>query len=169
VDPSLPSGYAPYGIQAIANGSGGATLLYVTYAKQAGNGEGMVGAELGLLDVYDTSGTFKLRLIAVGGWLNEPWGIALAPADFGTASGLLLVGNFGDGTVNEFDPAAGSYVGTLSDANDKPSSYPGLWGIAFGNDQQQQPHNTLFFAAGLNNGSDGLYGRIDLAATQPMP
>jgi uncharacterized protein (TIGR03118 family) len=162
VDPKLPSGYAPYGIQAIANGSGGATLLYVTYAKQTGNGDAMVGAGLGLLDVYDTSGTFKERLIDVGGWLNEPWGIALAPVDFGTASGQLLVGNFGDGTINEFDPAAGTYVGTLSDGNDKPLSYPGLWGIAFGNDQQQQPHNTLFFAAGINNGSDGLYGRIDL-------
>jgi len=160
VDPSLPSGYAPFGIQALTNTSG--TLLYVTYAKQSGGGAG-----LGLVDVYDTSGAFKMRLIDVGGWLNAPWGIAWAPADFGTASGLLLVGNVGDGTINEFDPATGSYVGTLSDANNKPISYPGLWGISFGNDHQKQPHNTLFFAAGLNGQTDGLYGRIDLGATPP--
>lgn len=165
VDPSLPAGYSPYNIQPIANG--GATWLYVTYAKRGADGDGTLGAGLGLVDVFDTSGTFQSRLIDAGGWLNEPWGLALAPADFGTASGLLLVGNFGDGTINEFDPTTGSYVGTLSDANNKPIAYPGLWGISFGNDHQKQPHNTLFFAAGLNDEMDGLYGRIDLGATPP--
>jgi uncharacterized protein (TIGR03118 family) len=165
VDPKLPAGYAPYNIQPIT--TGGATWLYVAYAKRADGGDGTAGAGLGLVDVFDTSGTFNSRLIDVGGWLNEPWGIALAPADFGTASGLLLVGNFGDGTINEFDPTTGKYVGTLSDANNKPISYPGLWGISFGNDKQKQPHNTLFFAAGVNDEMDGLYGRIDLGATPP--
>jgi uncharacterized protein (TIGR03118 family) len=160
VDKDLPAGYVPFGIQALTNA--GTTLLYVAYAKKSGGGAGS-----GLVDVFDTSGTFKSRLIDVGGWLNAPWGIAWAPADFGTASGLLLVGNVGDGTINEFDPTSGSYVGTLSDANNKPISYPGLWGISFGNDHQKQPHNTLFFAAGLNGGTDGLYGRIDLGATPP--
>jgi len=108
VDANLPSGYAPYNIQAIT--SAGATWLYVAYAKRGADGDGTVGAGLGLVDVFDTSGAFKSRLIDVGGWLNEPWGVALAPADFGTASGLLLVGNFGDGTINEFDPATGKYV-----------------------------------------------------------
>jgi uncharacterized protein (TIGR03118 family) len=160
VDSNLPAGYVPFGIQAIT--SGGATWLYVAYAKKSGGGAGV-----GLVDVFDTSGTFKSRLIDVGGWLNAPWGIALAPADFGTASGLLLVGNVGDGTINEFDPTTGSYVGTLSDSSNRPIAYPGLWGIAFGNDHQKQPHNTLFFAAGVNDGMDGIYGRIDLGATPP--
>lgn len=160
VDTNLPSGYVPFGIQAIT--AGGTTWLYVSYAKQSGGGPGV-----GLVDVYDTGGTFKSRLIDTGGWLNAPWGMTLAPADFGTASGLLLVGNVGDGTIHEFDPATGSYVGTLSDANNKPIAYPGLWGIAFGNDHAKQPHNTLFFAAGVNGEVDGLYGRIDLGATPP--
>jgi uncharacterized protein (TIGR03118 family) len=166
VDGGLPTGYAPYGIQAIT--SAGTTLIYVTYAKKSTGGTVTTGAGFGLVDVYDTSGTFKNRLIDVGGWLNAPWGVAMAPADFGTASGQLLVGNFGDGTINEFDPAKGGYVGTISDANNKAITYQGLWGIGFGNDVQKQPHNTLFFAAGLNGQMDGLYGRIDLGATPPV-
>lgn len=165
VDPKLPAKYAPYGIQAITNG--GATWLYVTYAQQDGEGDGTVGAGLGLVDIYDTSGTFIKRLIDVNGWLNEPWGLALAPPDFGTASGALLVGNFGDGTINEFDPVTGAYWGTLSDANNRPIAYPGLWGIAFGNGDQNQPKKTLFFAAGTNDENDGTYGKIDLGATPP--
>jgi len=160
VDSNLPSGYAPFGIQALT--SNNTTLLYVAYAKQSGGGAGA-----GLVDVFDTGGTFQKRLIDVGGWLNAPWGIAWAPADFGTASGTLLVGNVGDGIINEFNPTTGAYVGTVSDANNKPIAYPGLWGISFGNDKQKQPHNTLFFAAGLNGGTNGLYGRIDLGATPP--
>jgi uncharacterized protein (TIGR03118 family) len=169
VDPKLPPNYAPYGIQAIANGPGGATQLYVTYAQQDGNGDGTVGAGLGIVDIYDTSGNFIKTLIGTGGWLNEPWGVALAPANFGTASGTLLVGNFGDGKINEFDPWTGAYLGTLSDWNGKPIAYPGLWGISFGNgsDTLKQPLNTLFFAAGVNDEMDGLYGRIDLGATPP--
>ncbi len=161
VDPNVPSGYGPYGIQAITNG--GATLLYVTYAMNSGHDDGVVGTGLGFVDVYDTTGLFIKRLIDVNDGLNEPWGLALAPNDFGSASNTLLVGNFGDGTINEYDPNTGVYLGTLSDANNRPISYPGLWGISFGNDGKglNQPHNTLFFAAGTNDENDGTYGRID--------
>jgi len=168
VDATLPAGYAPYGIRAFANGPSGATRLYVTYAKQDSTaGDSVWGAGLGLVDVYDTSGTFIAHLIATGGWLNAPWGLAIAPADFGTLSGALLVGNFGDGTINAFDPSSGTYWATLSDSSDHPISVSGLWGLSFGNDHQSQPHNTLFYTAGVNDEADGIYGRIDLGATPP--
>jgi uncharacterized protein (TIGR03118 family) len=168
VDPNLPAGYAPYGIQAIPNGTGGATQLYVAYAKQDADAEDDVnGAGLGLIDIFDTSGQFLTHLVATGGSLNAPWGMAVAPMDFGTLSGALLVGNFGDGTINAFDPAKGTYLTTLTDPTGKPFAMPGLWGIAFGNDHSSQPHNTLFFAAGVNDEADGVYGRIDLGATPP--
>jgi uncharacterized protein (TIGR03118 family) len=126
------------------------------------------GAGLGLVDIYDTSGKFLTHLVPVGGSLNAPWGLVLAPADFGTFSGALLVGNFGDGKINAFDPATGTFLGTIADPMGNPFAMPGLWGIAFGNDHVIQPHNTLFFAAGVNDEQDGVYGRIDLGATPPV-
>ena len=168
-DPTLPAGYAPFGIQAIANGSAGATQIYVAYAQQKApdNSFASIGAGLGLVDVFDANGTFIMRLIAAGGALNAPWGIALAPADFGPLSNDLLVGNLGDGKINAFDAASGKLIGPLSDSHSDPIAVPGLWGIAFGNDSASQPHNTLFFAAGTNDGSSGEYGRIDPGATPP--
>ena len=168
-DPTLPAGYAPFGIQAIANGSGGATQIYVTYAQQKApdNASAAPGSGLGLVDVFDASGTLVTHLIATGGSLNAPWGIALAPADFGPLSNDLLIGNLGDGKINAFDAATGKLVGPISDSHSDPIAVPGLWGIAFGNDSVSQPHNTLFFAAGTNEGSGGEYGRIDVGATPP--
>jgi len=169
-DPTLPAGYAPFGIQAIKNGPGGTTQIYVSYAKQAApdNHDNVDGAGLGLVDVYDANGKLVTHLIAPGGLLNGPWGMTLAPTDFGTLSNALLVGNFGDGRINGFDPATGAFIGTLGDASGTAFAMPGLWGIAFGNDAGNQPHNTLFFAAGTNNEANGAYGRIDLGATPPV-
>lgn len=158
-DPAIPNGYAPFGIQAIpGSGVAGATQIYVTYAQQAApaNSASANGPGLGYVDVYDTNGKLIKQLVA-GGALNAPWGIALAPADFGTFSGALLVGNLGDGKINSYDAAAGTPLGMLAD-----TGAPGLLGIAFGNDANSQPHNTLFFAAGVNGGMNGIYGRIDL-------
>ena len=168
-DPTLPAGYAPFGIQAIANGSGGATQIYVAYAQQKApdNSFATLGAGLGLVDVFDANGTLVTHLIAAGAALNAPWGIALAPADFGPLSNDLLIGNLGDGKINAFNAATGKLVGPISDSHSDPIAVPGLWGIAFGNDSVSQPHNTLFFAAGTNEGSDGEYGRIDVGATPP--
>lgn len=167
VDPNLPTGYAPYGIQAINNGANGATQLYVVYAQQdADKQDATIGPGLGLVDIYDTSGTFVKRLIT-GGQLNEPWGVASAPPDFGTFSGALLVGNFGDGIINVFDPATGAYKGTIKDTKGNPIAFPGLWGIAFGNGSVNQPKNTLFLAAGTNDENDGAYARIDVGVTPP--
>ena len=168
-DPNLPAGYAPFGIQAIANGAGGATQLYVSYAKQQApdNVDNENGAGLGYVDIYDTNGQLIKRLVSQG-LLNAPWGMARAPADFGTFSNALLVGNFGDGKINGYDAATGVFIGTIKDAGGTALATPGLWGIAFGNDANNQPHNTLFFAAGVNNEANGSYGRIDMGAAPPV-
>jgi uncharacterized protein (TIGR03118 family) len=155
-DPALPSGYGPFGIQAI-NGD-----LYVSYAKQdAARHDDVPGAGLGFVDVYDPDGHL-LRRLASNGALNSPWGMALAPASFGKFSNRLLVGNFGDGTINAYDLDSGRYVGRLKAPGGQPVRIPGLWGLAFGNGQSQQPVDTLFFAAGPNDESNGLYGRLDV-------
>jgi uncharacterized protein (TIGR03118 family) len=156
VDPHLPAGYAPFGIQAIEN------RIYVGYAKQGANGEDEeAGAGLGLLDVFDTAGTLINRLVDPGGPLNAPWGIALAPAGFGPFSMALLVGNFGDGLIHAFEPHSGALRGTLRTAGGDPVQIDGLWGIAFGNGLNSQPTDTLFFAAGPGDEQHGVYGRID--------
>jgi uncharacterized protein (TIGR03118 family) len=155
-DPTLPAGYAPFGIQAIGN------RIYVSYAKQDAQAHDEIGgAGLGAVDVFDTAGNLVKRLIASGGALNAPWGLAIAPADFGPFSNALLVGNFGDGKINAFDPTTGAMLGTLSKANGSAIVIDGLWGIAFGNGLNDQPTNTLFFTAGPGDEAHGMYGRID--------
>ena len=154
-DAAIPAGYAPFGIQAIAG------KLYVTYAQQDGAAEDDVhGPGLGMVDVFDADGNLLQHLIS-GGALNAPWGIAMAPANFGDFSGKLLIANFGDGKINAYDPATGAMAGTLSQGG-TAIVLDGLWGIAFGNGLNNQPVNTLFYTAGPNNEANGLYGRIDL-------
>lgn len=166
VDPTLPAGYAPFGIQALKTGAAGATQIYVTYAMQSApdNHDQVNGAGLGLVDVFDTNGGFVSHLVPAGGLLNAPWGLALAPGDFGTLSNAVLVGNFGDGKINAFDSSSGAIVGAVSDSSGNAFAVPGLWGIEFGNDAANQPHNTLFYSAGTNGQANGAYGRIDLGA-----
>ncbi len=166
VDPTLPSGYAPFGIQALNTGAAGATQIYVTYAQQNGtdNHDQTNGAGLGLVDIFDTNGAFVSHLVTNGGLLNAPWGVALAPADFGTLSNAVLIGNFGDGKINAFATGTGSFVGAVADSQGAAFAQAGLWSIAFGNDANNQPHNTLFFSAGVNDQSNGEFGRIDAGA-----
>jgi len=148
--------YHPFGIQAIGGN------IYVTYAKtQAGSTDEAHGPGTGFVDVYDPNGTL-IRRVTSRGVLNAPWGLALAPAGFGEFGGALLVGNFGDGRINAFDPVNGTYLGTLRGQDSQPIVIDGLWGLAFGNGAQNQPVNTLFFTAGPNDEADGLYGRIDV-------
>jgi uncharacterized protein (TIGR03118 family) len=155
-DPNLPSGYGPFGLQSI-NGD-----LYVTYAKQdAQRHDDVKGAGFGIIDVFAPDGRF-LRRFASGGALNAPWGIALAPDSFGRFRDRLLVGNFGDGTVNAFDLATGKWLGHLKGTDHKAIHIDGLWGIAFGNGVDEQPVDTLFFSAGPNDEANGLYGRLDV-------
>jgi uncharacterized protein (TIGR03118 family) len=156
VDPQLPSGYGPFGIQAI-NGD-----IYVSYAKQdQDKHDDVKGAGFGFVSVFDPNGRF-LRRLASGGALNAPWGMALAPASFGRFSNRLLVGNFGDGTINAYDIATGNRVGNLKGENGQPIRIDGLWAIGFGNGVANQPIDTLFFTAGPQDEKHGLYGRLDV-------
>lgn len=155
IDPTLPAGYAPFGIQAIQGD------IYVTFAKQnAEKDEEETGPGLGYVSVFNANGNF-VRRIASGGTLNAPWGLAMAPANFGTYSNSLLVGNFGDGRISAFEPRTGAFLGQLANPNGRPLSIDGLWGMAFGNGIQSQHTNALFYAAGPNDEEDGVYGRID--------
>jgi uncharacterized protein (TIGR03118 family) len=156
-DHNLPSGFAPFGIQAI-NGD-----LYVSYAKQdADRHDDVHGRGLGYINVFDPDGHLLRRLVSNGA-LNAPWGMTLAPASFGKFSNRLLVGNFGDGTINAYDLASGAWVGRLKGPDRRPVQIPGLWGIAFGNGLSNQPIDTLFFTAGPGDEKHGLYGRLDVA------
>lgn len=165
-DPELPQGYAPFGIQNI-NGN-----LYVTYAKQDTDAEDdVLGPGFGFVDVFDANGKL-IRHFAAGGKLNAPWGLALAPADFGRFSNTLLVGNFGDGRINAYDLATGAFQGQLQGADGFPLVIEGLWGIVFGNGLLSQSTNTLFFTAGPGDEEHGVYGRIDAvseSASNPPP
>jgi uncharacterized protein (TIGR03118 family) len=153
-DPNLPQGFAPFNIQNIGG------KLYVTYAKQDATGtRDVAGPGNGFIDVFDTSGHLLQRLVS-GGALNSPWGLALAPANFGSFSNDLLVGNFGDGTINAYNPTTGAFVGQMLDVNGNAIHIDGLWGLAFGNGTSSGPANTLFFSAGINGGRDGLFGSL---------
>jgi uncharacterized protein (TIGR03118 family) len=135
--------------------------IWVAYAKKEGDEpEEEPGAGLGYINIFEMDGTF-VRHFANGDVLNAPWAMVEAPDDFGELSELYLIGNFGDGSINAFDDD-GNFVDTLNDADGDPIQFQGLWGLAFGNDQHDQPHNTLFFAAGPNDEADGIYGRIDV-------
>lgn len=153
-DSSLPAGYAPFNVQTI-NGN-----VYVTYAIVTPGSPVPVPGNGGIVDVYNTSGTLIGRLIT-GGQLNDPWGLAIAPASFGSFGGDLLVGNFGNGEINAFNPSTGAYIGTLDNSNGTPIVNSGLWAINFGNSSANP--NGLYFDAGLNQGADGLFGVITLA------
>jgi uncharacterized protein (TIGR03118 family) len=159
-DNSLPAGFAPFGIQNV-NGD-----IVVTYAKQDSDKEdNLDGPGLGLVDVFDARGNL-IRRFATRGALNAPWGMAMAPASFGKFGGALLVGNFGDGAINAFDPVSGKFLGALRDAAGKLVSYDGLWGISFGSGVAGQATNALYFAAGPDDESHGVYGVIR-AVTSP--
>jgi uncharacterized protein (TIGR03118 family) len=155
VDPSMPAGFAPFGIQHLGNS------VFVTYAQQnAAKTAQVVGDGLGILDEYDLNGTFIRRIVSNGGVLNAPWGMVLAPSNFGALSNMMLVGNFGSGVIEVFDPTSGQDMGKLTLGNGQPFLQMGLWGLSFGNNVDDQPSNTLFFAAGPTK-TTGLFGRID--------
>jgi len=157
-DPGIPSGFAPFGIQAVGS------KLYVTYAMQdAAKHDDVACPGCGFIDVFNTDGTFVQRLVSMGA-LNSPWGLALAPGNFGKFSNDLLVGNFGDGTINAFDPTSGVQLGTIDGSNGTPLVNLGLWGLAFGNGAQGTSTNTLYFTAGIPGPDQiedhGLFGAI---------
>jgi uncharacterized protein (TIGR03118 family) len=151
-DPFIPTGFAPFGIQNI-NGN-----LYVTYAKQNGvKHDDVAGPGNGFVDVFDTDGNLVQRL-ASRGVLNSPWGVARASAAFGRFSGDILIGNFGNGQINAFDQD-GHLDDTLKGLNHKPLTIDGLWTLTLGGGAKSNP-DTLYFTAGPNGETDGLFGTI---------
>lgn len=156
-DPNIPQGYAPFGIQTI-NGD-----LFVTYAKQNGpKHDDVAGRGNGFVDVFDTDGHL-LRRFASRGTLNSPWGVARASFAFGQFSGKILVGNFGNGKVNVFDND-GTFVDQLRDTDGKPISIDGLWTLTLGGGAKSSS-DTLYFTAGPNGETDGLFGTITPVST----
>jgi uncharacterized protein (TIGR03118 family) len=155
-DPTLPAGFAPFNVQALPNGK-----VYVTFALQDSfKHDDVAGAGNGFVDVFDPA-TGKLTRLISNGPLDSPWGLALAPFNWGRFSNDLLVGNFGNGEINVFDPNTGAFLGTLLDGAGNPLMIDGLWALAFGNGTAVAPSNRLFFTAGPNGESNGLFGAID--------
>jgi uncharacterized protein (TIGR03118 family) len=157
VDPGLPGGYAPFGIQTIGD------RVFVTYAQQDADAHDEVaGQGKGFVDAYDTAGNFLGR-VAQHGQLNAPWGLAIAPDSFGRFAGDLLVGNFGDGQINayeELDNGHFEHRGELRDASGKSLAIDGLWALQVGQGGNNAPAGALFFTAGPDDESHGLFGQI---------
>jgi uncharacterized protein (TIGR03118 family) len=153
VDRRLPAGYGPFGIAEIKG------KLYVTFAKQdATRHDDVAGRGHGFVDVFTNSGTFVRRLVTHGA-LDSPWGLALAPRGFVRFSGDLLVGNFGNGHINVYNPMTGKHLGQLQRPSGKPIVIDGLWGLMFGNGNAAKT-SELLFSAGPNDESHGLLGKI---------
>jgi uncharacterized protein (TIGR03118 family) len=161
-DPGIPAGYAPFGIQNIGG------EIFVAYAKQNPDepDEELAGEGLGYVSVFGIDGTFHDR-VASQGELNAPWGLAMAPVNFGKFSGDLLVGNFGDGRIHAFRKGEDGWEehGVMKGTDHKPIEIDGLWGIGFGNNNGTNnggagPTTTLFFAAGPDDETHGLFGSI---------
>ena len=158
-DPTIPAGYAPFNVASIGG------MLYVAYAKQhtPPDNDDQSGVGNGYISIFKTDGTFVSRF-ASQGVLNSPWGIALAPGSFGDFSNAILVGNFGNGTINGFD-STGKSLGPLKDANGAAISIDGLWGImSFGANPPSAsiPANSVYFTAGPGGENHGLFGYIKL-------
>ena len=163
-DPTLPPGYAPFGIQTLGE------TIYVTYALQdADKKDDVAGEGHGFVNAFDVAGTL-LRRVASKGQLNSPWGLALAPDDFGKFSHDLLVGNFGNGRIHAFDPSRTTgrgefqHRGPLHAADGRPIEIDGLWALVFGKGGLNNgPTNTLFFTAGPFDEQHGLFGNLVVA------
>jgi uncharacterized protein (TIGR03118 family) len=169
-DDRVPRNFAPYNVQAV-----GATVV-VTYAKQNATRNGAddnCGEQCGFVDVFTARGQLLQRL-ENGPWFKAPWGVALAPQDFGFFSHNLLIGNRFGGTIAAFDVVSGKFLGNLLDASDSPIAINGLWGLEFDNRGSNEAGTTqtpstgpaLFFSAGINGYADGLFGTLTPVAAQ---
>jgi uncharacterized protein (TIGR03118 family) len=160
LDPNTPAGYAPFNVQTLND------KIYVTYALQdASKHDDSPGAGHGFVSAFDLQGDLLGRIGSMG-TLNSPWGLAIAPSSFGSFAGDLLVGNFGDGTINVFnpDPATPGFLGQLTGIDGKPIVIDGLWGLIPGNDGLGGSSQDIYFSAGPDTESNGLFGAI-----QPTP
>jgi uncharacterized protein (TIGR03118 family) len=164
-NPAIPPGFAPYNVQNI-NGT-----LFVAYAKQATQKPfSVAGPGNGYVAMFNQNGTLIGNLVSEGP-LNSPWGMTIAPADFGLFSGALLVGNFSDGKINAFNPTTGALLGTLNDASGNPIAIPGLWALTFGGGADSEDPGTLYITAGIGGGpnNDPVQFHGLLASIQAAP
>jgi len=158
LDPTLPAGFTPYNIQSVGSN------IYVTYAQLNAEGDPMPG---GYVDLYDASGNL-IRRVAGGGPLFGPWGVTIAPANFGSFSNDLLIGNFGSGEITVYDPLTGLFLGTINGENGQPLVNSGLWALATRTGGTNNDVNAVYFTAGIGDEDHGLFGKIT-APTVPEP
>jgi uncharacterized protein (TIGR03118 family) len=152
-DPKLPKGYAPFGVQLIGD------ALFVTYALQDKPKHDPVNKPgHGIVDIFDSDGNFMERFTSHG-HLDSPWGVTSAPSTFGVFKNDILIGNFGDGKINAYDPITRHFKGVLRDVNDRPIVNESLWALTFGG-AAKAPAGTLYFTAGLHKEMDGLFGTL---------
>ena len=153
-DPGVPADFAPFNIWNLGG------KLYVAYAKQdAAKKFDAPGVGNGYISIFDASGKL-LQHFAEKGLLNSPWGVAIAPASFGKYANDVLVGNFGDGLINAYDPTTGAYAGTLQDASGANIVIPGLWALLLGNGGNGGDRDSVYFTAGPGGQKHGLLGSI---------
>jgi len=156
-DPTIPSGWAPFNVQALGGN------IYVAYALlNPSHTFAASGPGLGYVDIFAPNGVFMQQIVARG-VLNAPWGLAIGPKGFGDFAGDLLVGNFGDGTINAFNPQTGEYLATLNDVIGAPITIPNLWALQAGNGASGGESAAIYFTAGIpgpDNGNHGLFGRL---------
>jgi uncharacterized protein (TIGR03118 family) len=153
-DPTIPAGFAPFGIHNIGGN------LYVTFAKQGpGKDDDLARPGNGFVDVFAPNGDLLQRLVSRGK-LDSPWAVTLAPPTFGAFGGDILVGNFGNGRINAYDPTSGAFKGRLSGSGGGPITIDGLWGLRFAPATPGAGPNTAYFTAGLNHEADGLFGTL---------
>jgi uncharacterized protein (TIGR03118 family) len=158
-DTTVDRGYAPFNAQVLGG------HLFVTFALQdAARHDDVSGAGNGYVDEFNLDGTFDQRIASVGDPnLDSPWGLALAPSNWGAFAGKLLVGNFGDGTISVFDQNTDAFLGKLEGRDHKPLFLRDLWALTPGNDHAAGLSSDIYFTAGLVDEGGGLFGRISVA------
>jgi uncharacterized protein (TIGR03118 family) len=158
-DPNLPKGYAPFNVQVLDN------KLFVTYALQdSQKHDDVAGPGHGFVDEFSLNGDLMAR-VATRGVLNSPWGLDIAPKQFGPFAGDLLVGNFGDGSINAYDLKTDQYVGQLLGGDGNPLQIQDLWSLTNGNGGSAGDPNKVYFTAGLQDEQHGLFGSLSLATS----
>lgn len=163
-DDRIPRSFSPFNVQNIGGD------LYVTFAKRdPATNDDVAGPGFGYVDVFSPSGRL-LRRLEHGPWLNAPWGLALAPGEFGAFTHNLLVGQFGSGEIAAYDVATGAFLGkVLKETGTEPLTIEGLWALGFGNGVGAGPLNTLFFTAGIEDETHGLFGSLTaVSGEQPL-
>jgi len=161
-DPKLPRHYAPFNVVPINLNGSMMPKLFVTFAVQnAAKHDDVAGQGHGIVDTFDLTGNMLQRL-AQHGQLDSPWGVALTPANFGELSGTLWIGNFGNGQINAYHPDSGKFISKVRDPKGKSIVIDGLWAITFGSGHGNGgSSNTLYFTAGPNRETDGLFGSLN--------